>query len=64
MCSIANPNRRPIVWKAGHAFAYASPLPLNCAGVNLRNMSECFNTTPNANKGVCTINEHCEQRNE
>ena len=64
MCRIANPTRRPIVWKAGHAFAYASPLPQNGAGVNLINMSDCFDTTPNANEGVCTINEHCEQRDD
>ena len=64
MCRIANPTRRPIIWKAGHAFAYASPLPINAAGVNLINVSECFNTTPKPNKGVCTIDVNNRRRDD
>ena len=64
ICRVANPTRRPIIWKAGYAFAYASPLPTNAAGVHLINVSECFDTTPKPNKGVCTIDASNRRRDD
>ena len=62
VCRIANPTNRPVLWKAGHAFAYVTPLPHNGAGVNLVDMSEYFNARPTVNKGVCTISEQRNNR--
>ena len=45
LCRVANPTNRPVLWPAGHAFAYLSTLPADDVGVNLIDVSECFNDT-------------------
>ena len=44
LCRVANLTNRPVLWRAGHAFAYLSPLQLDDAGVNLVDVSDCFHT--------------------
>jgi len=48
LCRVANPTERPLFWPAGHAFAYLNTLPPDGVGVNLIDVSECFNVDINA----------------
>jgi len=45
MCRVANPTTRPILWPAGHAFAYISPLDTSAVGVNLIDATDIIQNT-------------------
>ena len=47
VCRVANTNPRPIVWSAGHTFAYVNPLDLGAAGVNLIDLPDLNITREN-----------------
>ena len=43
VCRVANPTARPILWPAGHAFAYLSPIDTRAVGVHLIDTTEFVN---------------------
>ena len=53
-CRVANPTDRPVFWPKGHAFAYISPLSQGNVGVNLIDVSDCFEDTRIAHDGQST----------
>ena len=66
VCRVANPTNRPVLWRAGHAFAYLSPIQMDNAGVNLIDVSDCFNTAElghdNDTKAQC--NAYADERHD
>ena len=43
VCRVANPTARPILWPAGHAFAYLSPIDTRAVGVHLIDFTDSIN---------------------
>jgi len=45
MCRVMNPSSKPVIWPAGHAFAYLTSFDVDAMGVNQIDMTDCIAQT-------------------